>query len=216
MNEKEQSRNNSVLSSPDTSGNKYDLKKRPKQVNEYFDDQIELKDLKEIKPKSKSQDFDDEADLEISQLSDIVSRLDSEREKHMRYMEIGMRAVAVVVLFIALCIFKARNVPNVYTEDFCMRDKGHILTASMNESVNKNPALLRFFQLSSSGLMDVVFVNMVGYFALYGKTGHILAVLATFYILRAIVQGNFGMTFPEGGIWTFPGFPSFVVPYGLA
>jgi hypothetical protein len=131
-------------------------------------------------------------------------------------MEIGMRGSAVIVLFLALCFFKARNVPNVYTEDFCMRDKGHILTASMNEAVNKSPALLTFFQLSSSGLMDVVFLNMVFWFLFKGKTGLILQSLATFYVLRGVVQGNFMMAFPDGGIWDYPGFPSFVIPYGLA
>lgn len=92
----------------------------------------------------------------------------------MRYMEIGMRASAVIVLFLALCFFRSRNVPNVYTEDFCMRDKGHILTSGMNEAVNKSPELLTFFQLSSSGLMDVVFLNMVCWFLFVAKTGHIL------------------------------------------
>lgn len=142
--------------------------------------------------------------------------MDIQRERHMRYMEVGMRGSAVIVLFLALCFFKVRNIPNVYTEDFCMRDKGHILTASMNEAVNKSPALLTFFQLSSSGLMDVVFLNMVFWFLFKGKTGHILQSLATFYVLRGVVQGNFMMAFPDGGIWDYPGFPSFVIPYGLA
>lgn len=134
----------------------------------------------------------------------------------MRYMEIGMRASAVIVMFLAMCLLRSRNVPNVYTEDFCMRDNGHILTASTNEAVNKSPELLTFFQLSSSGLMDIVFLNMVFYFMLVAKTGLILQALATFYVLRGVVQGIFAMTFPDGGIWDYPGFPSFVIPYGLA
>jgi hypothetical protein len=134
----------------------------------------------------------------------------------MRYMEIGMRACAVIALFVALCIFKTRNVPNVYTEDFCMNDKGHILLAGVNAELNRNKNLLSRLQLSSSAMLDLVFFSTVIYFVCYGKNGHITHVFGTFYGIRGIIQAIFAMSFPDGSVWDDPGFPSVVIPYGLA
>lgn len=46
MNEKDSSRNHSEMYSPEIHSAKYDLRRQQKQVKEYFDDHIELKDLK--------------------------------------------------------------------------------------------------------------------------------------------------------------------------
>ena len=102
-------------------------------------------------------------------------------------MKVGMRAGAVIVLFLIVCFFRARNLPNVYTEEFCTRDKGHILTLGMNEALHKSPEFLRFFELTSSGLVDILFLNMIIWWFVKGKTGLLLASLTTFYVLRAVV-----------------------------
>lgn len=181
MDEKHSFRNNSELRSADSRAAKYDLRRHSGQIKEYFEDHIELKDLK-FNPSEL-----DDPENELSQLTDMVSQMDIQRQRNMRFMEVGMRAGAVIVLFVFVCFFRARNVPNVYTEDFCMRDKGHILTAGMNEAVNKSPELLTFMQLTSSGLMDIVFLNMIIWWMLKGKTGLMLQSLATFYVLRGVV-----------------------------
>ena len=67
MNEKDSSRNESGLYSPDIQSAKYDLKKQQKQIKEYFDDHIELKDL------NFKQTDQDDPEHELSQLTDIVS-----------------------------------------------------------------------------------------------------------------------------------------------
>lgn len=196
--------------SPVSANTRTELKGQEKNIKQYFDDHIELKELN-----SKSKDFE-ENEMEISELSDFVSQLDRTREQHMRYMVIGMRACAVIVLFVALCIFKTRNVPNVYTEDFCMNDKGHIILAAPNAELNKNSGMLSFLQLTSSASLDFIFASTIVCFILLGKNGHILHSFGTFYGIRAIIQNIFAMSFPSGGIWEYPGFPSLVIPYGLA
>lgn len=73
MDEKERSRNESELYSPEIKSVKYDLRKQQKSMKEYFDDHIELKDLN-----SKKLDLDD-PEHELSQLTDIVGLMDIQR-----------------------------------------------------------------------------------------------------------------------------------------
>jgi len=73
MDEKERSRNESELYSPEIKSAKYDLRKKQKSMKEYFDDHIELKDLN-----SKKLDLDD-PEHELSQLTDIVGLMDIQR-----------------------------------------------------------------------------------------------------------------------------------------
>lgn len=49
-----------------------------------------------------------------------------------------------------------------------------------------------------------------------GEEGDPFFSIALFYGIRAIVQGIFTFKYITGTYWEYPGFPSFVVPYGDA
>ena len=63
--------------------------------------------------------------------------------------------------------------------------------------------------------MDLTLLNLLKVKFHQLNSGYIIYMIVIFYGVRAIVQANFRMRFPEGGIWDFPGIPSLTVPYGL-
>lgn len=143
------------------------------------------------------------------------NELKKQRLSSKKHMEIIMRAASAIILLIAVWWFKRGNKASIYQEGFCLIDQGHKWTATINEMCHKSKALLTFFEISSSGLMDLTFLCMLIYWFIWGKTGEILWKLAVFYGVRGLVQSNFRMRYPEKGIWDYPGIPSIVVPYGL-
>lgn len=63
--------------------------------------------------------------------------------------------------------------------------------------------------------MDLTLLNLLKVNFHRVNSGYLIYVIGIFYGVRAIVQANFRMRFPEGGIWDYPGIPSLTVPYGL-
>jgi hypothetical protein len=134
----------------------------------------------------------------------------------MRYMEVVMRgSSALVMLIVLFCVRLGGKSTGLYPEEICIVDKGHIWTEPVNGIVHESEKWLNFFQISSSGMMDLVMINYLIWFYFKARNGHTLWTVAIFYGTRAIIQGNFKMRFPDKGIWDDPGIPSLVVPYGL-
>lgn len=143
---------------------------------------------------------------------------DIELKKRMaskRHMEIIMRTASAVILLIALWWFRRGKKAGMYQDGFCLIDQGHIWTSSINKLCHKSKAWLTFFEVTSSGTMDLVFLALLIFWFIWGKTGEVLWKVAIFYGIRGFVQGNFKMRYPDQGIWDYPGIPSIVVPYGL-
>ena len=63
--------------------------------------------------------------------------------------------------------------------------------------------------------MDLTLLNLLKVMFHRVNSGYLIYVIGIFYGVRGIVQANFRMRFPEGGIWDYPGVPSLTVPYGL-
>jgi len=123
-----------------------------------------------------------------------------------------------VVLFFALLSFwkfgmeRRERFP---MPNFCLKDYVFEMLDPINIEIHENTPLLRFFQITSSGLVDL-FLLFFGFIKLVRTpTGYPLYTLGVFYGVRAAIQGTFGMRFPDGGIWDYPGVPSVTVPYGL-
>lgn len=64
-------------------------------------------------------------------------------------------------------------------------------------------------------MLDFTFLSLA--YTLYSRERTMFPafILGSFFGTRGIIQNNFLMKFPKGGIWDFPGIPSLTVPYGL-
>lgn len=61
--------------------------------------------------------------------------------------------------------------------------------------------------------MDITVVVAFVVFVIHATTYRFPIAMAFFYILRTIIQKLFIMEYPKGYMWSYPGFPSLVVPY---
>lgn len=124
--------------------------------------------------------------------------------------KIGLIFFALIINFL-----NTRRVKTVKEPITCLQDTGYEWTAELNEELNKNSALLKTLQITSSGLVDVADLTNIVAFWYQSDNPRSGATLGIFYGIRAIIQNNFMFTFPKGGIWDYPGIPSLTVPYGL-
>jgi len=67
--------------------------------------------------------------------------------------------------------------------------------------------------IASSGMIDIVLIMIAVRWVIYANNFRIIIVFFMFYAMRAFLQSIFFMTFPEGFIWDYPGFPSVAVEY---
>ncbi|EAR82185.1 PAP2 family protein (macronuclear) [Tetrahymena thermophila SB210] len=119
----------------------------------------------------------------------------------------------VVLAFITVVYLGKRYaVPSVEVE--CIKDPIHDALTYFNDAVNNNLSLARFLQISSSLLMDIVFVTLYGYWVFNISTGRVIYATGLFYLVRAITQTFIVLRFPDGYYWDDPHVPSIVVPYG--
>jgi hypothetical protein len=62
--------------------------------------------------------------------------------------------------------------------------------------------------------MDIMFMTTGAYWIFYGNTSRMVMSTLIFYFTRAAVQQIWYSPYPKNYFWDYPGFPSFVVPYG--
>jgi PAP2 superfamily C-terminal len=123
--------------------------------------------------------------------------------------------VAIIFFVLIVNFLYTRRVKTVKEPVACLQDSGYEWTAELNAELNRNPALLKTFQITSSGLVDLADLSSIVAFWLQSDNARSGSQLGVFYATRAFLQGNFMFAFPEGGIWDYPGIPSLTVPYGL-
>ena len=120
----------------------------------------------------------------------------------------------LVFFFMILGVYlgKAYGTPSVVVQ--CLNDPVHNFLQNPNQEVLSNREAAKFLQISSSLLMDFTFFSLFTYWFLYGKSCRLILATVMFYSIRAMSQILVQFKFPEGYDWQYPGFPSYVVPYG--
>ena len=107
---------------------------------------------------------------------------------------------------------KAYGTPSVIVN--CLNDPVHNLLQTPNQETLTNRDAAKFLQISSSLLMDISFFSIFTYWFLYGKSCRLIIATIFFYSVRAFSQVLVQFKYPDGYEWQYPGFPSYVVPYG--
>lgn len=96
----------------------------------------------------------------------------------------------------------------------CLLDRIHQVTESTNRFYSDNLKTRNALIIINSFTIDLTAITIMIFVVLYAKNARIFFSLMLFYGIRGIIQGNFLFGFPERYIFTDPGFPSLLVPYG--
>lgn len=120
--------------------------------------------------------------------------------------------LVLILLMIGVWLGKAYGTPRITVE--CLQDPIQNYLTVFNDLINHNIYVAQFFQITSSLLMDFTFFILYFYWMFHAESGRLLVSTVGFYVIRAICQLLVQMRYPDGFYWNYPGFPSFVVPYG--
>jgi len=123
--------------------------------------------------------------------------------------------LVVFVVCLSFLFIGRYSVPSNHIEH--IKDKPMEWFDKFNAFIKENTYWRNALQILCSLFMDVMFFASGAFWILRGNTGRLVVATLSFYIVRAIVQALFWMPFPHDGYywWDDPGFPSFVVPYGV-
>ena len=129
-------------------------------------------------------------------------------------VQLALRVVMILVAVIALSL--ASFAPGMLPEEHItwIKDEFFTHTESINQYFGDHPKVKNVFLIFCSLWMDITMVTGMVVFVIYGKTWRLPIALIMFYLLRMIIQKLFLLRYPEGYLWSYPGFPSLVVPYG--
>jgi len=118
----------------------------------------------------------------------------------------------IVVTFLILGRFSvpSNEIPAIEDKIFKLFEK---VTKFLIDTPGNEP-YRDLFQMIASALIDIVFLSLMAYWILYGKTTRLVASLGIFYITRALLQKLYWVPFPPMYYWYSPPIPSLVVPYG--
>jgi hypothetical protein len=94
-------------------------------------------------------------------------------------------------------------------------DELHVLTAPAHQYLLDHPRAANGLLIASSAGIDLFAIFLLGR-AIFGPTFRPFIGLLLLFALRQICQAFCALPPPEGMIWHNPGFPSFVVTYGVA
>eukprot|EP01017_Pseudomicrothorax_dubius_P010018 TRINITY_DN1352_c0_g1_i1.p1 TRINITY_DN1352_c0_g1~~TRINITY_DN1352_c0_g1_i1.p1 ORF type:complete len:302 (-),score=20.12 TRINITY_DN1352_c0_g1_i1:145-1050(-) len=123
-----------------------------------------------------------------------------------------LRVTFILLITVAVYISKNHILP---TEDTgCIKDKVLDALGKLNQRANTDITFRKGIQVSSSFLMDFVYIVTAGNWAIRGNSMRFVFSALLFYGIRAILMGFSLFTFPAGYVWDDPGVPSIVVPYG--
>lgn len=83
---------------------------------------------------------------ELDTIKEFEQHMDAKRRTNMKYMELIMRGAAAVIMLLSLfCVKTLPKNPNLYSDGFCLKDKGHIWTEPVNDLVHQSKSVLSFF-----------------------------------------------------------------------
>jgi hypothetical protein len=88
-------------------------------------------------------------------------------------------------------------------------------TAPVNEYLHAHPFAAKMLLISSSAVIDLLGVFLLGS-AICGPTIRPLLGLLLLFALRQLCQALCALPPPNGMIWEYPGFPSLLVTYGVS
>jgi hypothetical protein len=94
-------------------------------------------------------------------------------------------------------------------------DELHVLTAPAHQYLLDHPRAADGLLITSSAFIDLFAIFLLGR-AIFGPTLRPFVGLLMVFALRQICQALCALPPPEEMIWRNPGFPSFVVTYGVA
>lgn len=162
----------------------------------------------------------DTSENEVAIHAEIKVKTAEEIERDIRTAAIKNRPVmytkiALVFLLLVTHFLYTRKFNSPRKSVECLSDKVFHLTQGLNDRLNSDTTLLRFFQISSSMIIDFADLSVMVAYSIRGVTLAYPIQVAFFYISRGIIQGFFKFGFPKGIIWPDPGIPSLTVPYGV-
>src|ERR1044071_3475548 len=126
----------------------------------------------------------------------------------------GVRLAAVVLGLAAWFGTQAMIARKGFPENG-IGDRVLIMTGGANQYLNAHPPAANALLISSSFLIDVLGIFILGY-SIFGKSLRPFVGLLILFLLRQICQSLCSLPPPEGMIWRYPGFPSLLVTYGTS
>jgi len=123
--------------------------------------------------------------------------------------------VVVFLLVVTFLVLGRFSVPD--NEVACIQDKAFQVFENVTRFLIATPGNEHwrdFFQIFASGLIDSVFLSVLIYWVIYGKSSRLVVSQAIFYGTRALLQKLFWAPFPPMYYWYSPPIPSLAVPYG--
>jgi hypothetical protein len=97
----------------------------------------------------------------------------------------------------------------------CVGDRLHELTAGANRWFAQDPFRADILLITSSAVIDLVGLFLVGR-SIFGPTIRPFLGLLAVFALRQAAQATTALPPPDGMIWRYPGIPSLLVTYGVA
>ncbi len=130
-------------------------------------------------------------------------------KKSQLYWKLALTIFGVTVMF-----FARTNMPDNPVAG--IEDKVLMAFQGINDWIHQdsNAFYRRMMLFLCATQIDLIFFTTLIYWTFYGKTGRLPVTIATFYLIRALVQALWWSPYPAGYYWDSPGFPSFVAPYG--
>lgn len=137
---------------------------------------------------------------------------------------IGPMVIATRVVFIAIglglwfltqWLLSRRTTLQSDPDGGAICDGIHQLTAKTNKRLINNPKAANLLLISSSLVIDLLGIYMLGS-AILGATFRPFLALLMVFALRQICQAFCPLPTPSGMIWRDPGFPALLVTYGTS
>ena len=125
--------------------------------------------------------------------------------------------VCRLILIISALIFCIYNAATGLALPFgrveCMWDGLHWWTESANLYFQEHSTERDAIVIATSLIIDTLLFNFAYRYTLWGCTWRPFVFVMLFYGFRTFCQAIFLMRYPDGLTWSYPGFPSVVVPY---
>ena len=117
-----------------------------------------------------------------------------------------------VFFIFALTLAKMFGPPTASVD--CIQDNLMIFFQPVNNFIRLHNRWRDIFQILSSAIIDIAFLLTAVPWVFRGTTGRMFYCFILFYLIRFVTQKLITFEFTSGYLWSYPGFPSLIVPYG--